>query len=230
MVSTYVNNDGTQTTKETITKTPLQQETNTNSNGNNAISALSFSSTALSSTQILTPTSVRPLGYMHYNHVFTGQTYSISCEVREKYHGYEYYTFNQGAADTLSHWTTLIISAFAFHKMVAEKLAIKIFNGLLAYNIIGTLVDNIYQVLLTKTLACYWYDQEIHGTPMNPVGKGSECYLPGVYAYVDYGNGLEVTAEGYTVADWRNPTMGRWMMYNVFNIDERPDTWIDIGN
>lgn len=221
VVSTYINDDGTRTIKETITKDSPQTETKPSGD----IPISTFSSTALSSTQILSPTSIRPLGYMHYRNTFTDQNFSINCEVREKYHGYEYYTFNKGVTNSLSFWTNSIISVFAFHKTLANAMANAIFQRAVAYGILGFVINKGYEVLITRTLPCYWYDQEIHGTPTSPAGRGSERYLPGVYAYIDYGSGLEKKTEGYTVSDWGNASMGRWMMYNVFGIDESPTSW-----
>ncbi len=189
---------------------------------------LTRSSTALKETEILSPTSVHPLGFMHYRHHFTDEIFSINCEVREKYHGYEYYTFNKGAAESLSFWTNSIISIFAFHKALANKMANAIFQRCVSYGILGYVVNKGYEVFITRKIPCYWYDQEIHGTPTAPQGRGSDRYLPGVFAYVNYGNGLEKRTEGYTVSDWGNPSMGRWMMYNVFGIDEAPTSWTNL--
>lgn len=107
-------------------------------------------------------------------------------------------------------------------------MANAIFQRCVAYGILGLAVNKGYEVLITRKVPCYWYDQEIHGTPTAPTGRGSDRYLPGVLAYVDYGNGLEKRTEGYTVSTWGNAGMGRWMMYNVFGIDESPTSWTNI--
>lgn len=222
VVSTYINEDGTTTTKETVVK-----ENATANTEESSISTYAFANT---STEILSPTSVRNLGYMHYRNNFTNELFSIDCEVREKYHGYEYYTFNKGAAETLSFWTNSIIAVFTFQKSLANAMANAIFQRAISYGIVAYVVNKGYEALLTRTIPCYWYDQEIHGTPTSPSGRGTERYLPGVYAFVNFGSGLEVKTEGYTVRDWGNSSMGRWMMYNVFGIDEAPTSWTNLDN
>lgn len=224
--STYIDADGSIYSKVTFTKSPTLSS-NEYVPSNSAIPT-PLALTDYSESEILDPTSIRNLGYMHYRNPWTQEIFSIDCEVIEKYHGYEYHTFYEGAADTLSFWTNTIISVFTFQKTLANKVADAIFQRLLGYGVFALGVDGLYHVLITKRVPCYWYDQEIHGTPTAPSGRGEECYLPGVYAYADCGNGLEVIKEGYTVADWGNPSMGRWMMYNVFGIDEAPTSWTNL--
>lgn len=38
----------------------------------------------------------------------------------------------------------------------------------------------------------------------------------------------DIKTEGYTVRDWGNASMGRWMMYKVFGIDEAPTSWTNL--
>lgn len=226
VASTYLFADGSTESRVTFAKSPMP------ASNNNALQDLPLPTplalTDYTKSDILSPTSIRNLGFMHYRNSWTQEIFSIDCEVIEKYNDYEYHTFYEGAADTLSFWTNTIISVFAFHKKLANEVANKIFQRLVGYGILAVGVDGLYHVLITKRLPCYWYNQEIHGTPTAPSGRGKDCYLPGVYAYADCGNGLEVITEGYSVRDWGNPSMGRWMMYNVFGIDEAPTSWTNV--
>ena len=46
--------------------------------------------------------------------------------------------------------------------------------------------------------------------------------------FLDVTGSTKIKTEGYTVRDWGNPSMGRWMMYNVFGIDEAPTSWTNL--
>ena len=149
----------------------------------------------------------RNLGYMHYRNTFTNTIFSINCDLREGWFKDREYTFNAGTSQRLGKWTAAIVSIFFFHHE-AET--------------------GFYSCVLTRTIVCDYYNQEIHGEPTQPSGQGESARLDGVYAYVDYGSGPEVKTEGYTVRDWGNSGMGRQMMYKVFGIDEAPTSWSNV--
>ncbi len=86
------------------------------------------------------------------------------------------------------------------------------------------------EIAFTKIITCNYYNQEIHGTPTKPVGRGKAHFLAGTYAYVNYGSGPVLKTEGFTVRDWGKATMGRLMMFNVFGIDDSPTSWTTVGS
>ncbi|WP_147576930.1 hypothetical protein [Clostridium phoceensis] len=169
----------------------------------------------------------RNLGYMHYRNTFTNTIFSINCDLREGWFKDREYTFNAGTSQRLGKWTAAIVSIFFFHHE-AEKMAEKIVSGATSYGILEKLATGFYSCVLTRTIVCDYYNQEIHGEPTQPSGQGESARLDGVYAYVDYGSGPEVKTEGYTVRDWGNSGMGRQMMYKVFGIDEAPTSWSNV--
>ena len=71
---------------------------------------------------------------------------------------------------------------------------------------------------------CDFYNQEIHGTSTSHSGY-PHVVLDGTYAFVTINGETVVETEGYTVRSWGDPGMGRWMMYNLFGIDESPTSW-----
>lgn len=75
---------------------------------------------------------------------------------------------------------------------------------------------------------CTYYNQSIRGVPTQPTGRGKEHTLTGTYCFLDVTGSTKIKTEGYTVRDWGNPSMGRWMMYNVFGIDEAPTSWTNL--
>lgn len=149
--------------------------------------------------------------------------HTIDCNLRSGHFKDREFTFNAGEAKQLGYWTAAIVSIF-FH-VAPEKLAWKIVSGATSYGILEKLATGVYTCLLTRTIVCDYYNQEIHGEPTKPDGRGTSARLDGVYAFVNYGSGTEVETEGYTVRDWGNSTMGREMMYKVFGIDDAPTSW-----
>lgn len=181
-------------------------------------------------SNINNPTSVRTLGYMHYRHHFTDVLYSISCQVKERYHPQEDYTFNKNVGGEISFWLGVIGSVFGMADGTGGILtaaARKILNKWISVGLIVLGAGTTYFGVGSKTFRCNWYEQEIHGTPTAPAKTGKEIYLSGVYAFVDYddGKGVQIETEGFTVRDWGDASMGRWMMYSVFGIDEAPTSW-----
>lgn len=80
---------------------------------------------------------------------------------------------------------------------------------------------------MTERIKCDFYNQEIHGTATSHSGY-PHVILDGTYAFVTEKGETEIITEGYTVRDWGNSSMGRWMMYNVFGIDEAPTSWSNL--
>lgn len=216
--STYLNEDGTTRTERTITKeksngdTPTTLADNYTSNYSN----------------IGSPTSVRPLGYMHYRNTWTDTIFSINCEVIERYHPNEDFTFNEKTGGDISFWVGSVVSVLMLTAAPGTFLAKKIVQGLITAGLIALGAGTTYFGVGSHTVRCNWYEQEIHGTPTAPSGRGSQKYLSGIYAYVDYGKGPVVETEGYTVKDWGYSSLGRWMMYSVFGIDESPTSWTGV--
>lgn len=95
--------------------------------------------------------------------------------------------------------------------------------GLLEYALNG-----VISAVITKTVRCTYYNQSIRGVPTQPTGRGKEHTLTGTYCFLDVTGSTKIKTEGYTVRDWGNPSMGRWMMYNVFGIDEAPTSWTNL--
>lgn len=241
--STYINEDGTTYTEATVTtqtRDVVRIETIPSDQYLEMSGAVPAPTTSPRSfnrsdytktySNINLPTSVRPLGYMHYRHSFTDTLYSINCEVKERYHPQEDYTFNSNVGGEISFWLGVMGSVFGMADGTGGILtaaARKIVNKWISIGLIVLGAGTTYFGVGSKTFTCNWYEQEIHGTPTAPSGSGTEIYLSGVYAFVDYddGDGLQVETEGFTVADWGDPYMGRWMMYSVFGIDEAPSSW-----
>lgn len=75
-------------------------------------------------------------------------------------------------------------------------------------------------VCITEKVTCTYYNQELHGTPIKPTGRGRHGRLDGTYAYATVRGKRTLLKEGYTEQDWGKVSMGRWMMYKVFDLDE----------
>lgn len=231
LYSTYVNEDGTSRSEITFTKAS-RNESLPAPTPSFVSSASTRATTNYTSTEsnINSPSSVRNLGYMHYRHTFTNTLYSIDCEVIERYHPDEEFTFNETTGGEISFWVGSIVSVFMLGAGPGTFLANKLVQKLITAGIIALGFGTTYFGVGSHTIRCNWYEQEIHGDPTAPSGSGQDIYLSGIYAFVDYGDGPEVETEGYTVRDWGNPSMGRWMMYNVFGIDESPSSWTNLNN
>lgn len=87
----------------------------------------------------------------------------------------------------------------------------------------------VSSAVITRTVKCTYYNQSIRGVPTQPTGRGKEHTLTGTYCFLDVTGSTQIKTEGYTVRDWGNPSMGRWMMYNVFGIDESPTSWTNLN-
>lgn len=236
LTSTYINADGSERTETTITKqnnspsSPIMEsysisQDNQASTSSESVSTFSRSDYTNHYSNINSPTSVRPLGYMHYRNTFTDTLFSIDCEVKERYHQQEEYTFNANVGGEISFWLGVATSVFSMSG--GGPVAVFVNNFVKKWISKGLIVlgfGTTYMGVGSKTIKCNWFEQEIHGTPVAPANRGDEVYLSGIYAFVDYddGNGVVVETEGYTVSDWGDISMGRWMMYNVFGIDEHP--------
>lgn len=233
--STYLNN-GSKITEKTVVNEPantsfqyqlsiMDREVSTNNSASRMPPYESRINYTKTYSNINNPDSVRPLGYMHYNHIYTNTTYSISCEVKERGHQMEDYTFNKDTGGKISFWLSVIGAVFGLSgTSLLNAVAKKIVDKCITIGLLVLGFGTTYLAAGTKTIRCNWFEQELHGTPTAPSNTGKQIYLSGVYAVVNYadGNGPQVETEGFTVQDWGNIAMGRWMMYNVFNIDEHP--------
>ena len=168
------------------------------------------------------------LGYMHYIHSFTNTIYSINCDVISEQHLGQEYTFGAGTAKTLSNWTSTLLSIFPIFKnptvMIAKFIVFAQDKGILS-----AAIEGIITAAVTKTMVCDFYNQEIHGTATSHSGY-PHVILEGTYAFVTLNGETRVETEGYTVRQWGNSGMGRWMMYKVFGIDEAPTSWSNLDN
>lgn len=223
LYSTYINDDGSSDTKTTITKAQNNNDITPRS------SSARISNYTSTQSNINNPTSVRTLGFMHYRNTLTNTTFSIDCEIIERYHPNETYTFNENTGGEISFWVGSVLSVLMLGASEGALLADKIVQKFITYGLIALGLGTTYFGVGSHTIRCNWYEQEIHGTPTAPSGRGKDIYLSGIYAFVNYGNGDEVETEGYTARDWGNPSMGRWMMYNVFGIDESPTSWTGLN-
>jgi len=229
LYSTYLNDDGSSRTETTITKDDRSTFTSLPSPDTGTdVSTRSSSNYTSTESNINNPTSVRNLGFMHYRHNFTNTLYSIDCEIIERYHPNEEFTFNENTGGSISFWVGTITSVLMLTAAPGTFFARKIVQKLITIGVIALGAGTTYFGVGSHTIRCNWYEQEIHGDPTAPSGQGQDIYLSGIYAFVDYGDGPEVETEGYTARDWGNPSMGRWMMYNVFGIDDSPHTWTNL--
>ncbi len=167
-----------------------------------------------------------PLGYMHYMHSFTGDIYSIECFAVSEQHLGQYHTFNEGTAVTLSSLVTTLLGKFPIFKNPVNIVQ-KIIAKSQEKGILSAVVSGIITVLVTERIRCDFYNQEIHGTATSHSGY-PHIILDGTYAFVTEKGETEIVTEGYTVRDWGNSSMGRWMMYKVFGIDEAPTSWTNV--
>lgn len=174
-------------------------------------------------------TSTRHLGYMHYRNPYTQQIFSINCTVIDEQHVNEPYTLHAGTAATLAQMISEILSVWAFvanpANLVKQMIDTMSDVGLLEHQING-----IISVLITKTIYCTYYNQEIVGTPTQPSGVGQEHSLYGTYCFLTNVGNTQIKSEGFTVREWGNPSMGLLMMFNVFGIDEAPTSWTNLNN
>lgn len=167
------------------------------------------------------------LGYMNYIHPITHTVYSINCDVISEQHLGQSYTFRAGTAKTLSDWTSTLLSVFPIYKkaavMITKFIAFAQGTGVLSDAIGGAIT-----AIVTKTMFCDFYNQEIHGTATSHTGY-PHVILKGTYAFVTINGETQIKTEGYTVRQWGNASMGRWMMYKVFGIDEAPSSWSNLN-
>ena len=171
--------------------------------------------------------SKRPLGYMHYRNSWTQEIFSINCYVIDEQHINQPYTFYKDTAKTLSNWISTLISIWAFYANPADLMT-QVVSGLSAYGILSGVLTGVLTVVITRTVRCTYYNQEIHGDPTQPTGRGKHARLDGTYCFLDVSGSSDIKTEGYTVRDWGNASMGRWMMYKVFGIDEAPTSWTNL--
>lgn len=167
-----------------------------------------------------------PLGYMHYRHSISGTIYSIYCDAISEQHLGQYFTFGQHTAKTLSDWVSTILSWAPIIKNPAGLAASMI---LFAQDkgILSAIINNKITALVTERMFCDFYNQEIHGTSTSHSGY-PHVVLDGTYAFVTIDGETVVKSEGYTVRSWGNSSMGRWMIYTMFGIDEAPTSWTGI--
>lgn len=181
-----------------------------------------------SQSQLASNSAKYNLGYMHYIHSFTNTIYSINCDVISEQHLGQEYTFGAGTAKTLSNWTSTLLSIFPIFKnpavMVAKFIAFAQDKGILS-----AVIEGLITAMVTKTMVCDFYNQEIHGTATSHSGY-PHVILDGTYAFVTMNGETRIETEGYTVRQWGNASMGRWMMYKVFGIDEAPTSWSNLDN
>lgn len=168
-----------------------------------------------------------PLGYMHYKHFTTGTIYSIECFAVSEQHLGEFYTFYKGTAMTLSAWVSTLLGRFPIFKNPVNFVQ-KIIAKSQEKGILSSIISGIITVLVTERSRCDFYNQEIHGTATSHSGY-PHVVIDGTYAFVTEKGETEIITEGYTVRDWGNSSMGRWMMYNVFGIDEAPTSWSNLN-
>lgn len=212
----FYNDDGTVTTEEEI----VQNDTETMVSplvNNDPYSGLSASA------------SKRTLGYMHYRSVGTEEIFSINCYVIDEQHINQPYTFYKDTAKTLSNWISTLISIWAFYANPADLMT-DVVSGLGAYGILSGSLTGVLTVAITKTVRCTYYNQELHGDPTQPIGRGKHGRLDGTYCYLDISGNSDPKTEGYTVQDWRKSSMGRWMMYKVFGMDVFPTSWTNTNH
>lgn len=174
-------------------------------------------------SKLASNSAVSSLGYMHYRNLLTNTIYSISCELVSEQHLGQSYTFGQGTAKSLADWTSALIAWFPFVinpvSIVSQVLVILQQTGVLSKG-----ASSLITVLVTKTMVCDYYKQEIHGTSTSHSGY-PHVVLEGTYAAIKVNGVTEIQTEGYTVRDWGKSAFGRWMMYKVFGIDEAPTSW-----
>ncbi len=173
--------------------------------------------------------STRNMGYMHYDHIWTGTRYSISVEIYDRYYYDSEFTFGVGDAKTLADWTSALLAVWAF-SVNPVTLASAIVGFLSATGLLNLGVDAIYTALFTQTIRCTYANQTFYGTATAPNTNYPVGELEGTYAVVKNGSQTETITEGYTAGDWGNRTFGRMMMYRVFGIDDAPTSWTNLGN
>lgn len=171
--------------------------------------------------------SIRDMGYMHYNHPWTGTIYSISVEIYDRYYMDSEFTFGKGTAKTLADWTTTILSVWAFTTNPVTIASCTI-DFLSATGLLSKGLNALYTVAFTRTIPCTYANQTFYGTATAPNTNYPEGELEGTYAVVKNGNQTKTIREGYTVSSWGQSTFGRMMMYQVFGIDEAPTSWTNI--
>lgn len=172
-------------------------------------------------------TSTRPLGYMHYRNSFTQEIFSINCTVTDEQHINEPFTFYADTAWTLSELIANILSIWAFFANPAS-LAKQVIDMLSDVGLLEYALNGVISAMITETVRCTYYNQSIRGVPTQPTGRGKEHTLTGTYCFLDVTGSSNIRTEGYTVRDWGNASMGRWMMYNVFGIDNAPTSWTNL--
>lgn len=171
--------------------------------------------------------SIRDMGYMRYNHPWTGTVYSISVEIYDRYYENNTFTFGIGTAKTLADWTATVLSVWAF-AVNPITVASQIIGSLSSTGLLILGVNALYTVAFTKTIPCSYYNQTFYGTAISPGTNYPEGELEGTYAVVENGSQLTIIREGYTVSSWGQSTFGRMMMYQVFSIDEAPTYWSNL--
>lgn len=242
VVVTYVeNSDGSITVYQYENNTLIESHRTTPGSGvvyheyynNNAVTSSQVETTAVDKSEpqydlfannssLTASAKRRELGYMHYRHL-NGTVYSIKCYVLEDYYENQQYTFRKDAAKTLSDWITTIVSIYMFLKNPAG-VAANIVNYALALGVFSKAVNGVLTVLMTKTVTCNYYNQEIHGDSTSHSGR-PHGVLTGTLCYTKIDGQIKKMTEGYTSSHWGNGNMGRQMMYKVHSIDEAPTSW-----
>lgn len=203
----YYHSDGTYTQSTEITQYNTQEiATYVNSDPNSSLSS---------------GASTRPLGYMYYNGPLVKETHGIRCYVIDEQHINQPYTFRKGVGKSTADWISTILSVWGFS---VGKLGATVVELLFNLGIFNGVLGGVLTVATEKTVRCTFYNQEIHGEPSQPTGKGKHGRLDGAYCFLDIATN-RIKTEGYTVRDWGDNSMGRLMFYKVFAIDESPSWW-----
>lgn len=164
----------------------------------------------------------RPLGYMHYNNGII-PIISIYCHVEEEGYDDRGFTLREGTAKTLSEWTSWLLARIAVMGSTVGVLA-KMVSRWVVKGVLEEQLDDLFMVLVTKTITCSYYNQHIYGECTTHSGK-DEGLLEGTYIYYDG----DIITEGYTTRMWGQDALGRMMFYKVVGVEYIPTSWTNVN-
>lgn len=173
-----------------------------------------------------------PLGNMRYRGLMSGDvSYSIYCYAVDDPMASTEYTFNKNVGKTVSGWVSFILTIY-FHSGAAAaatvSVAKQVFALLFELGIVSPIIGGIATILISKTVECTYSMQEIHGSCDSHDNYGHVVIEGGIYARTTTESTSRLLTEGYTVNLWGDAALGRWMMWNMFGIDERPTSWTNL--
>lgn len=171
-------------------------------------------------------------GTASYYNPYMGETYSVRCTIKEDVNNYGSFSPVGYYAEKSGFIASVIAFFYCPEKSFLEKAADEIFENAVekAFFTQVVVASGVIQYVVKKafTVDATYTQYHIHG--VNPSGNATgvfqsdDGYIATVHA--DQGLFSQKTYSGiWTKNDWRNPTLGRLLFWNVYGNEYTPTSW-----